>query len=239
VTPLPEDGQRTSSSDRVPAAARDVAFEALLGSIVGRLADAAPEAVEGALCRALAELAQAFGLAGAAILERDLENASVVLAIEACDEKPGSLKRLLESLSDAARANLFTELLRHSPLMLEPPLNQPFGAALCMRLELAGTPIGALLLATGEGAQFPSRLLVRLRLIADTLSLALASKDRRHRAGELTDEQMREFERQNLLAVIERSGWRLQGERGAARALGLSPSTLRDRMRSFGIRRPG
>jgi transcriptional regulator with GAF, ATPase, and Fis domain len=67
--------------------------------------------------------------------------------------------------------------------------------------------------------------------------MALVLRDRRL-VGELTDRELREFERQNLLAVIERNGWRLQGERGAARALGLSPSTLRDRMKSFGIRRP-
>ena len=110
--------------------------------------------------------------------------------------------------------------------------------ALCKRLALAGAPQGALILVAGEGASFSPALIPRLRLVADTLALALALRGRPYPAGVLTDQQMRAFERSNLLAVIERCDWRLQGEHGAARALGLSPSTLRDRLRSFGIQRP-
>jgi formate hydrogenlyase transcriptional activator len=47
-----------------------------------------------------------------------------------------------------------------------------------------------------------------------------------------------EVERQHLLGVLGRSGWVIEGPRGAARLLGLQPSTLRSRMRKLGLRRP-
>jgi formate hydrogenlyase transcriptional activator len=47
------------------------------------------------------------------------------------------------------------------------------------------------------------------------------------------------FERDHILATLERTDWRLEGETGAAALLGMNPSTLRSRMRKHGLRRPG
>jgi transcriptional regulator with GAF, ATPase, and Fis domain len=52
-----------------------------------------------------------------------------------------------------------------------------------------------------------------------------------------TDAELRDLERSNLLLALERSQWRISGRDGAATLLGLSPSTLRDRMRALGIER--
>ena len=46
-------------------------------------------------------------------------------------------------------------------------------------------------------------------------------------------------EREHIVATLERAGWRLEGEGGAAALLGVNPSTLRSRMLKHGIRRPG
>jgi len=46
-----------------------------------------------------------------------------------------------------------------------------------------------------------------------------------------------DVERAHILRVLHASGWRIEGPRGAATALGLRPSTLRSRMRKLGIRR--
>jgi PAS domain S-box-containing protein len=54
----------------------------------------------------------------------------------------------------------------------------------------------------------------------------------------LTEEQMREQQRQNLIAALQAAGWRISGNGGAAELLGIRPTTLADRMRSYGIRRP-
>lgn len=45
-------------------------------------------------------------------------------------------------------------------------------------------------------------------------------------------------EREHIRAVLDRAGWRIEGPAGAARALGLPPSTLRGRMHKLGIERP-
>ena len=54
----------------------------------------------------------------------------------------------------------------------------------------------------------------------------------------LTDEELRSLERRNIVDALERARWRITGSGGAAELLGLRPSTLRDRMKSLGIRRP-
>jgi transcriptional regulator with GAF, ATPase, and Fis domain len=45
------------------------------------------------------------------------------------------------------------------------------------------------------------------------------------------------LERDNILAALEMTRWRVAGAGGAAKLLGLAPSTLRDRMRALGIAR--
>jgi transcriptional regulator with GAF, ATPase, and Fis domain len=49
---------------------------------------------------------------------------------------------------------------------------------------------------------------------------------------------LEEMERRHILDVLERTGWRVSGKRGAALALGLKESTLRSRMQKLGIKRP-
>jgi DNA-binding NtrC family response regulator len=46
-----------------------------------------------------------------------------------------------------------------------------------------------------------------------------------------------EMEREHILLVLQKTGWRIEGEAGAAVILGLNPSTLRGRMRKYDIRR--
>lgn len=53
----------------------------------------------------------------------------------------------------------------------------------------------------------------------------------------LTEDRVRAFERRNILLALERSGYKVAGEEGAARLLGLSPSTLSYRMKVLGIER--
>jgi transcriptional regulator with GAF, ATPase, and Fis domain len=48
---------------------------------------------------------------------------------------------------------------------------------------------------------------------------------------------LRDAERAHIIASLERAGWKIEGEQGAAAVLGLRPSTLRSRMRKLGIAR--
>ncbi len=56
--------------------------------------------------------------------------------------------------------------------------------------------------------------------------------------GILTEKQMRKFQKQNLLNALQETNWRVSGPDGAAELLGVKPTTLADRIRSFGLRRP-
>jgi transcriptional regulator with GAF, ATPase, and Fis domain len=49
---------------------------------------------------------------------------------------------------------------------------------------------------------------------------------------------LEEHERRYLRRVLERTGWRIKGEAGAAKILGVPPSTLTSRLKKLGIRRP-
>ena len=57
-------------------------------------------------------------------------------------------------------------------------------------------------------------------------------------AGGKSGAALEDFERQHIEAVLNQTNWRIEGERGAARILNLSPSTLRSRMQKLGMRRP-
>jgi len=46
-----------------------------------------------------------------------------------------------------------------------------------------------------------------------------------------------DLEQNHILQVLQKTGWRIEGNKGAAVLLGLNPSTLRARMRKYGIRR--
>ncbi len=57
---------------------------------------------------------------------------------------------------------------------------------------------------------------------------------------EIMDEQRRrEIERANMIAALEQKAWCVGGDNGAARLLGISPSTFKSRMKALGIKRPG
>jgi formate hydrogenlyase transcriptional activator len=54
-----------------------------------------------------------------------------------------------------------------------------------------------------------------------------------------TEAELKEAERRNLLLALETTGWRMEGASGAARLLGMNPSTLRSRLKALGVSRNG
>ncbi|MEX0707536.1 MAG: sigma 54-interacting transcriptional regulator [Woeseia sp.] len=54
----------------------------------------------------------------------------------------------------------------------------------------------------------------------------------------LTDDELRDLQKQNLLKALRQTGWRVSGKSGAAELLGVRPTTLADRIRSFGLKKP-
>jgi len=53
----------------------------------------------------------------------------------------------------------------------------------------------------------------------------------------LTDKRLRRLERDNMIAALERTGWRVGGDNGAAALLDISPSTFKSRMKALSIER--
>ncbi len=49
---------------------------------------------------------------------------------------------------------------------------------------------------------------------------------------------LEELQREHILRALNRAGWRITGEHGAAKSLGLKATTLHARMKKLGIRRP-
>jgi transcriptional regulator of acetoin/glycerol metabolism len=49
---------------------------------------------------------------------------------------------------------------------------------------------------------------------------------------------LEEVEREHILSVLRRTRWRVSGEKGASKILGLKRTTLEARMRKLGIERP-
>jgi len=47
----------------------------------------------------------------------------------------------------------------------------------------------------------------------------------------------RELEKKNIVAALERCAWKIAGDQGAARLLGMKPSTLAYQMKTLGIER--
>lgn len=54
----------------------------------------------------------------------------------------------------------------------------------------------------------------------------------------LTEVEMLQRERENLLAVLEQSGWKIKGADGAAELLGVKPTTLLSRLKKMGLKKP-
>jgi len=59
-----------------------------------------------------------------------------------------------------------------------------------------------------------------------------------HDGAVKTVQELQQLERNNLLLALEKSQWRVAGEKGAARLLGVPPSTLQSRMKALKINRP-
>lgn len=54
----------------------------------------------------------------------------------------------------------------------------------------------------------------------------------------LNEKQMKALQKKNMVVALRQSSWRVSGKQGAAELLGVKPTTLADRMKMFGIKKP-
>ena len=74
--------------------------------------------------------------------------------------------------------------------------------------------------------------------LASATAPVLADPDGNGKPTLMTEQELLELQKTNLLAALTATGWRVSGPRGAAALVGLKPSTFTDRMKKFGINRP-
>ncbi len=226
--------------------------------MLGRLANAPSDEFSSAMIESLGDLCRVGGLALASVLEPAPTPPGLAVRLEAVNGAVAA-GTLIGDLSEQTLGRVRNELAWSSPCLIDARDPQPdlseLAAALSehglescavARLDLEGRPFGCLLLASSSRNLLDGATVSRVRLLADLIVLALA----RHEAARtpktsgdscqafMTEAELRELERSNLLRALESCDWKVQGPTGAARALGLSPSTLRDRMKSFGLKRP-
>jgi PAS domain S-box-containing protein len=79
-----------------------------------------------------------------------------------------------------------------------------------------------------------------LREILPHHNLPLSGESRSSQPATMprTKHELRTLERDTLIRALERSGWKVAGVEGAARILGIPPSTLTSRMKALDIERP-
>jgi PAS domain S-box-containing protein len=85
----------------------------------------------------------------------------------------------------------------------------------------------------------PGRVL-RLDLSMPGIEPAEGLRESRNGDGDsiLTEKDMRELQKDNMIRALRQTGWKVSGKGGAAELLGVRPTTLADRIRTFKIKRP-
>jgi len=54
----------------------------------------------------------------------------------------------------------------------------------------------------------------------------------------LSEKEMRQFQKNNLIKALTQTNWKVSGVAGAAELLGIRPTTLADRIRTLNIKKP-
>jgi transcriptional regulator with GAF, ATPase, and Fis domain len=81
-------------------------------------------------------------------------------------------------------------------------------------------------------------LIVSSDPILDARELLLPPATPSETARSWADATLEQVEREHVLRTLQSTRWQIEGAGGAARRLGLNPSTLRGRLRKLGIRKP-
>jgi transcriptional regulator with GAF, ATPase, and Fis domain len=64
------------------------------------------------------------------------------------------------------------------------------------------------------------------------------TSNEREEAEILTEAEIRRRECENIFVVLQKTGWKIKGADGAARLLGVKPTTLISRIKRMGLVRP-
>jgi len=101
--------------------------------------------------------------------------------------------------------------------------------------ELENVIERAVILSSGPNLELPSELIPPAAVTRHDISEAGRASD----TGLVpsNDRSLGHIEKEHILDVLKRTNWRIEGPNGAASILKLNPSTLRSRMKKFGLER--
>jgi DNA-binding NtrC family response regulator len=133
-------------------------------------------------------------------------------------ERRADIPKLVERLAQKAALRLGRELEAVSPAFIERAVAHDWPGNV---RELENVIERALIMSGGT--------------LLDGNDVFSPSRERSMPPAQGTLESM---ERAYIVRVLEGAGWQIEGESGAARILGLNPSTLRGRMRKLDIKKP-
>jgi chemotaxis protein methyltransferase CheR len=84
-----------------------------------------------------------------------------------------------------------------------------------------------------------ANVIERAAIHANTTVLQLVDEfDHAQEEPRTSMKSLEDMEREHIIRILDNSGWRIEGPYGAAKILGLNPSTLRARLAKLGIQRP-
>jgi PAS domain S-box-containing protein len=98
--------------------------------------------------------------------------------------------------------------------------------------ELKNVIERAVILTRGNVLRLEASLPETVSGVSDTATAMRAGPDF------LTEQEMRELQKKNTVAALRQANWRVSGPGGAADLLGIKPTTLADRIRTLGIKKP-
>lgn len=99
--------------------------------------------------------------------------------------------------------------------------------------ELRNVIERAVILARGGALEFDLPITAKAAASATPAATTESEAEREF----LTEPEMQRKERDNLLVVLEKTGWKIKGADGAAELLGVKPTTLLSRIKKMGLRR--
>ncbi len=109
-------------------------------------------------------------------------------------------------------------------------------------LVLRGERIGELGVGSAEPAKYDAEDQRLLQDIATQVALTAANvrayEASRAQSAPPAEGSLMDLERRHIAATLERCRWVIEGNRGAAKVLGLHPNTLRHRLRKLELKRP-